>query len=226
MKTKITAALFGLMVGGNVLTAQAATIFSDNFDSNAADSLNGSPAGWSVDIGVVDIIGAGGSFDWYPGNGSYIDLDGSAAEQGQLSAMTNSFYNLAAGTYSLSFDYGINHNDGLADTDQIFAGVYDSTLSLISFITSVDANALNHGSSTFTSYSVSFVLASAVTAAQFFIAGYSVGPVDQSGGIIDNFKIAEVLDATPEVPLPAGLLLLLSGLTGLGFLGRSRSKAA
>jgi len=28
------------------------------------------------------------------------------------------------------------------------------------------------------------------------------------------------------VPLPAGLILLLSGLMGLGFLGRFRSKAA
>ena len=31
---------------------------------------------------------------------------------------------------------------------------------------------------------------------------------------------------TPEVPLPAGLLLLLSGLTGLGFLGRLKSRRA
>ena len=31
-------------------------------------------------------------------------------------------------------------------------------------------------------------------------------------------------DAIPEVPLPAGLLLLLSGLAGLGFIGRARAK--
>lgn len=32
--------------------------------------------------------------------------------------------------------------------------------------------------------------------------------------------------AIPEVPLPAGLMLLLSGLLGLGFVGRSRAKTA
>ena len=33
-------------------------------------------------------------------------------------------------------------------------------------------------------------------------------------------------DLVPEVPIPAGMMLLLSGLTGLGFLARRRSKVA
>lgn len=40
-----------------------------------------------------------------------------------------------------------------------------------------------------------------------------------------NFQVIEQNNA-PTVPLPAGLLLLLSGLGGLGFLGRARAKTA
>jgi hypothetical protein len=48
----------------------------------------------------------------------------------------------------------------------------------------------------------------------------------------DSFKLASVtvetikLEIPPQVPLPAGLVLLFSGLTGLGFLNRFKSKAA
>lgn len=53
------------------------------------------------------------------------------------------------------------------------------------------------------------------------------------GATSQAFEFANVLvrgragDSVPApVPLPAGLLLLMSGLVGLGFLGRSRAKAA
>lgn len=50
--------------------------------------------------------------------------------------------------------------------------------------------------------------------------------------VFDSFKLASVtvetgpFDVPQEVPLPAGVILLLSGLTGLGFLKRFKSKAA
>jgi hypothetical protein len=53
----------------------------------------------------------------------------------------------------------------------------------------------------------------------------ALGTIDNTlGGFIDHVSVISASEATP-VPLPAGLLLLLSGLTGLGFLGRARSKA-
>ncbi|MDP1699423.1 MAG: VPLPA-CTERM sorting domain-containing protein [Aestuariivirga sp.] len=50
--------------------------------------------------------------------------------------------------------------------------------------------------------------------------------------VFDSFKLASVTvdytppQTTPEVPLPAGLVLMLSALAGLSFFNRSKSKAA
>ena len=41
-----------------------------------------------------------------------------------------------------------------------------------------------------------------------------------------EYVFAAAGQAGPEVPLPAGLILLMSGLAGLGFLGRRRAKLA
>jgi hypothetical protein len=88
---------------------EGTTIFSDNFDSYAADQLNWvapAPSGWMITKGAVDIIGKGGVFDFLAGNGSYVDLDGTSARSGQLSHTVS----LEAGrTYSLSFDLAGSH---------------------------------------------------------------------------------------------------------------------
>ena len=63
----------------------------------------GSPlvsSGWTVTDGTVDLHGAGGSYDVLPGNGSYVDLDGSSFASGLFSNNVN----LTGGTtYLLSF---------------------------------------------------------------------------------------------------------------------------
>lgn len=49
-------------------------------------SLIGSPpasSGWTVSPnGTVDIHGVGGMYDFIPGNGSYVDLDGTSLSSG------------------------------------------------------------------------------------------------------------------------------------------------
>ena len=78
-------------------------IFAENFGASAPDQYNATSAGvFTATAGNVDLIGDGGLYDFYPGNGKYIDLNGNTA--GDISS---SIFTLSApGT--LSFDYGAN----------------------------------------------------------------------------------------------------------------------
>ena len=62
-------------------------IFQDDFDSQTL-GLNRAPVNWQVDGGTVDIIGESLSgdrfYDFLPGNGIYIDLDGTSQNAGRL----------------------------------------------------------------------------------------------------------------------------------------------
>ena len=89
----------------------APAVFSDNFDANSV-GLNAVPAGWSVTNGTVDIIGSG-YFDFIPGSGKYIDLDGSTGKAGNLSK-TFTLDPLPIGQqYVLTFDLAGNHRDNV-----------------------------------------------------------------------------------------------------------------
>ena len=66
--------------------AHAGVILFDNFDFQIPDQLNWPgdtvftsipPPGNVPGSPSVDLIGVGGAFDFYPGHGSYVDLDGS-----------------------------------------------------------------------------------------------------------------------------------------------------
>jgi hypothetical protein len=87
---------------------QAAVVFSDNFNSYAAQLNCAPPANWSAPgPGAVDLIGetpTGTTFDFYPGNGGYVDLDGSNGIAGMLRTLMS----FGAGSYTLSFDLGSN----------------------------------------------------------------------------------------------------------------------
>ena len=77
-------ALAALLAGASA--AQAATVFSDNFNSDSLGlNYTAFVNGWSVSDGTVDLIGTG-FFDFYPGNGNYVDLDGSSSNAGVLAS--------------------------------------------------------------------------------------------------------------------------------------------
>lgn len=83
------------------------TIFSDNFDSESVGIYNYVYTGldytgfakWTVTEGTVDLKG-NGRYDYFPGNGLYVDLHGSSSIPGKITSNT---FNLDPGTYALSF---------------------------------------------------------------------------------------------------------------------------
>ena len=78
--------LLVVLVGLAAGRVDAAVIFSDNFDgeNGGVGALNYAGfANFTVSNGSVDLIG-NGYFDYLPGNGLYIDLDGSTSDAGVL----------------------------------------------------------------------------------------------------------------------------------------------
>ncbi len=94
-----------LLTVGVAQPSQAAVVFSDNFDTensgNGALNFNGFTK-WTVEGGTVDLIPVGSRFDFYPGNGLYVDLDGSTNKPGVLTTKAS----FGPGSYILSFLLG------------------------------------------------------------------------------------------------------------------------
>jgi hypothetical protein len=81
----------------------ATVLFSDNFDTenNGAGIFNWTSfANWNVLGGCVDLHG-NGLYDVQPGNGLYVDLDGSCAAGGSIE--TKQSFTLAPGAYIFEF---------------------------------------------------------------------------------------------------------------------------
>jgi hypothetical protein len=194
--------------------SQAATVlFEDNFNSNPV-GLNATPSGWKTVSGAVDIIGNssnGSSFDLLPGNGAYIDMDGSKFQEGTIRTLT-SFDFVPGVTYTLTYDLAGNQRiaSGRNSVDRVrafFREVGGSVVAATSLVTSL---AYNTG---FTTITETFTVAAPVTARLFFAAVSRRS--DNIGLLLDNVKLT-------AVPLPGAALLMLSGLAGLGAFARRR----
>jgi hypothetical protein len=181
--------------------AGAATVFSDNFDAETR-ALNGSLSNWNISNGTIDVIGPG-LFDFYPGNGNFLDLDGSTQNAGRIE--TKLPLALAIGqTYTLSFSYGRNGGN----VESMTYGVTGGNLSQVFTLQ-------QSGTVPFSSFSVDFVATSASGNLFFDHLGG-----DNQGIVLDNVLLASV--GTAVVPVPAALPLMLTGLIGLGAIARRR----
>jgi hypothetical protein len=199
MNKIIVAAALALACGS--LGAQ--TLFFDDFNDESP-GLNRTPTGWTVTNGTVDIIGSGPNgtlFDALPGNGYYIDLDGSTMVAGRLSSTALSF---AAGTtYELSFDLA----DPSGGTNTMIYGIDFAPASAVDVLLPAMTT-----SSQFTRFSLLFATPVATSGRVVF---------DQPGG--DNFGLLlDDVRVAVAIPEPGTYALLLAGLGLMGFVVRRR----
>lgn len=177
--------------------AQAATIFTDNFDIDPL-ALNSTVfnGGWTVSgyHAAVDTIGPGW-YDVFPGNGHYIDLDGSWDAPGLFSKTLTA---TAGMTYTATFQLAGNHRGYAADTVAVNFGSASGSYTL----SSGDA---------FGTYSLSFL----ATSSGPFSLSFKNSGGDYVGALLDNVSVA-------AVPEPATYGMLLAGLGLVGAVARRR----
>ena len=190
-------AILLLMMGTQM--AFAAPILQDNFNSEngGVGALNYTGfANWTVSNGTVDLIG-NKYFDFYPGNGLYVDLDGSTHKAGLLSS--NIIF--APGAYSVSFNLGDSYYNNPnynypANTVHITMGMGDFNVNIIRN----SSNNLDLFTYTFTIFQ-----AGALT--------FQNDGNDNVGAILDNVTVS-------AIPEPISLLLFGLGLVGLAGIRR------
>ena len=159
---RLVSALCGVLVFGLVGQSHATIIFSDNFntENGGTGQLNyNSFANWSVSNGTVDLIGSPGFFDFFPGNGLYVDLDGTSFQAGTF---TSNAIPVTPGSYVLSFllagsqrgdvnTVQVNVSGGLASSTYTLASNVPLTLETLAFTvltpTTINLSFQNEGSS-------------------------------------------------------------------------------
>lgn len=210
-----------LLAGATSPASAAITLLTDNFNG-AAQALGvtsvTSAATWLTSAtgpnpsagGGVDVIGSGGSYDFYPGNGNYVDLDGTSPNQGPTflyaDVSTLGLPGAPSYTFTMTFDAGLNPNSsGSKDIVVFMAG-------------GAPGAAINQGqTNSFVQYSRE--ISGTWTPGVPIRVGFYTSSADGQGPIIDNIQ----LSVTP-VPEPHEWAMMLAGLGLVGWVAARRTR--
>lgn len=203
---KISISVFVFIISVTLLFGQGISradtiLFQDNFNAENGGyaALNYSGFNnWNVTDGSVDLIG-NDSWDFHPGNGLYVDLDGSTSNAGVLTTKA-SFTYLFNKWYRLDFDLG---------RSQPYNGDNEVTV-IVSF---VNTSYTIYDIEPLTSYSIKFFDDGTSGPAIVGAISFSNAGGDNIGAVLDNVTLT-------QVPEPTTLLLLGLGLIGLAGMRR------
>ncbi|WP_217385551.1 Ig-like domain-containing protein [Dolichospermum sp. UHCC 0259] len=154
-------------------------LFQDNFDSenNGRGQLNYSNLiNWNIADGTIDLIG-NGSNDLLPGNGLYLDLDGTNRNAGNL--VSQKTFTLNPGIYTLQFSLAGSQRGDRNSVTVSFADIFSETFTL-------DSNA------PFTTYTRTISVANSTTGN--LILDHAGG--DNRGLLLDNVKLSQTLSSS------------------------------
>ena len=187
------------------VSARATVLLLDNFnlENGGVGALNYNAfANWTVSNGTVDLIG-NGFFDFLPGNGLYVDMDGSTFNAGRMTSMA---FTLNPGVYSLSFELAGNQRNNSPETVTVqvsMGSLFNENFSL-------------NRTAPFTLFTRTFTVASTTLASLSFEGAGG----DNIGMLLDDVEFA-------LVPEPATIALLAVALAATGVRGRkaTRNKA-
>ena len=220
-----TALCSALVMAVTSWSAQAmpTTLLTDNFDGEnggvGQTNFNGL-SNWDVTDGAVDLLG-NGTIDFFPGNGLYLDLDGTSNDAARLESATT--FSFAAGdTATLTFDLAgpcstfspicsrfANIDNGDNEVAVSLGSLFQETFT---FDFDEPSNTTGEVFETITR-----VIPIAAAANVNLVFDHAGG--DQIGLILDNVQLTVQSASIPE-PAAAGLLLV--GLAGLVISARRR----
>jgi hypothetical protein len=171
-------------------SVDALPIFQDNFDTENGGTaiLNyNNFANWIISGGTVDLIGQGSSWDYYPGHGLYVDLDGSTSNAGTMTTKTA----FGIGQYTLQFDLGGCYVRNENNTVTVSLGDYSENIVMSRY-------------DKLTTFTRSVYISSPSS----MNLSFNNAGGDNVGLILDNVKLS-------SVPEPATMALVGIGIVGL-----------